>query len=84
VEGQKLTELCAHRLHPLVPLVKVGWWQGRAKGSEEGQVMTSRLLEYATEERSRSFGSDLFGCLHFFLGGLRLGRKVQIGFGSAA
>jgi len=63
--GEKLTELCVHRLHTLVPLVKVSWWQGRAWGSEGGQVMTSSLLEYATVERSWSFGPDLFGWLHF-------------------
>jgi hypothetical protein len=62
---QKLTELSAPRLHPLVDLVKVGWWQGRGLWSEEGQVMRSRLLEYATEERSWSFGPDLFGWLYF-------------------
>jgi hypothetical protein len=58
--GQKLTERCVHRLHPLVPLVKVGWRQDRAQGSEEDQVMTGSLLKYATEERSWSFGPDLF------------------------
>jgi hypothetical protein len=45
--GQKLTALVIPRLHPLVPLE-----QGRALGSEEGQVMGSRLSEYVTEERS--------------------------------
>lgn len=39
---------------PVVRLVKVGWRQGRALGSEEGTIMGSRLLECVAEEEVRS------------------------------
>jgi hypothetical protein len=49
---------------PLVLLVKVGWRQGRALGSEEGNVIGSRLLECVAEEKVKEFRltSFLMGC----------------------
>ena len=52
------------RTCPLVLLVKVGWRQGRALGSEEGTIMDSRLLECVAGEKVKEFGlsSCLGGC----------------------
>ena len=52
------------RLCPLVLLVKVGWRQGRALGSEEDTIMGGRLLECVAEEKVKEFGLNPFleGC----------------------
>jgi hypothetical protein len=49
---------------PLVLLVKVGWRQSRALGSEEGTIVGSRQLQYAAEENLKEYGLTfrLEGC----------------------
>jgi hypothetical protein len=41
---------------PFVLLVKFGWRQGKALGSEEGTIMGSRLLERVADEKFKKFG----------------------------